>query len=57
MKTAIMPGLLVLTSIVAPPSMAIDLKECMVDKMEQASDSMTIGQLRQECQKQLRDGS
>ena len=57
MKNMIQRGLFVLVSVVAAPCMASDLKECMTDKMEQADDSMTIGQLRLECQKQLRDGS
>jgi phospholipase A1 len=36
---------------------AADLTECMTNRMQQANDEMTIGELRLQCQKQLRDGS
>lgn len=35
---------------------ADDLAECMTGRMRQADDSMTIGELRQQCQKQLHSG-
>jgi len=34
-----------------------DLTECMTQAMQQANDDVTIGELRLQCQKQLRDGS
>lgn len=37
-------------------STAVDLTECMTKKVLQASESMTIGDLRLECQKDLQDG-
>lgn len=35
---------------------ASDLTECMTDRMQQADDNMTIGELRLQCQKQLHSG-
>lgn len=37
-------------------SMGDDLAECMTKKVVQASDSMTIGSLRLECEKEIHDG-
>lgn len=36
---------------------ADDLSECMIDKLQQADDKMTIGELRLLCQKQLHDST
>ena len=36
---------------------AVDLGECMTAKMQQASDSMTIGELRLACEKELHVGT
>lgn len=49
---------LLLTGIAVPQaSQAMDLAECMTEKMQQVSDATTIGELRLECQKQLQDGT
>ncbi|MGB3223069.1 MAG: phospholipase A [Desulforhopalus sp.] len=49
---------LLFTVIGAPKvCLAIDLNKCMVEKMQQANDSITIGELRLECQKQIHDGT
>ena len=37
--------------------MAVDLTECMTRKVLQASESMTIGDLRLECEKEINDGT
>jgi phospholipase A1 len=46
-------GSLLITGVVQ----ADDLTECMTNRMQQANDEMTVGELRLQCQKQLRDGS
>ena len=38
-------------------SKATDLEECMAKTMQQASDTMTIGELRLDCQKQISAGT
>ena len=43
--------------VMAGAAQADDLKQCMSRMMERVDDSVTIGQLRLQCQKQLRDGS
>jgi len=52
-KLFMMFGLLFIAPIVAVPSMADDLKDCMSDLMTQVSDTMTIGDLRLKCEEQL----
>lgn len=56
-KLFMMFALVVLAPIVAVPSMADDLKECMTDMMNQVSDTMTIGDLRIKCEEQLHAGT
>jgi phospholipase A1 len=56
------PCFIVLTGVFAvffalPSAQADDLKECMTQMMDQMSDSMTIGDLRLECQKRIHEGS
>ena len=46
-------GSLLITGVVQ----ADDLTECMTNRMQQANDEMTVGELRLQCQKQLRDGN
>lgn len=41
----------------AGAAQADDLNQCMSRMMERVDDSVSIGQLRLQCQKQLRDGS
>ena len=43
--------------VMAGAAHADDLNQCMSRMMERVDDSVTIGQLRLQCQKQLRDGS
>ncbi|MFT5699216.1 MAG: phospholipase A1 [Desulforhopalus sp.] len=38
-------------------SIAVDLSECMSAKMQQASDSMTVGTLRLECEKEIQNAT
>ena len=38
-------------------SSANDLKTCMTEMLDQVSDSMTIAELRLECEKQIHDGT
>lgn len=45
------------TLLITGVAQAADLTECMTNRMQQANDEMTIGELRLQCQKQLRDGS
>jgi len=49
---------LLLTGIIAPNNAtAGDLAECMTEKMLQANDSVTIGNLRLECEKEIQEGA
>ena len=49
---------LMLAGIAAPAiTQADDLAECMTATMQQANDSMTIGELRLQCEKQLHEGT
>ena len=50
---AVLLGSLVMAGV----GQADDLNQCMSRMMERVDDSVTIGQLRLQCQKQLRDGS
>lgn len=45
------------TLLITGVAQAADLTECMTNRMQQENDDMTIGELRLQCQKQLRDGS
>jgi hypothetical protein len=38
------------------PGQADDLTECMINRMQQVDDTMTVGELRLKCQKQLHSG-
>ena len=42
--------------LVPGPGQADDLTECMTNRMQQVDDTMTVGELRLECQKQLHAG-
>lgn len=46
-------------AVIAAPvlTQAADLADCMTKMMQQANDSMTIGDLRLQCQKQLHEGT
>ncbi|MFT5730031.1 MAG: phospholipase A1 [Desulforhopalus sp.] len=49
--------LLVTGGVTSQNCMAVDLTECMSEKVQQAAASMTIGDLRLECEKELQAGT
>jgi hypothetical protein len=55
---AVMPVAILLGSLTLPGLVqADDVAQCMADRLHQADDGMTVGELRLQCQEQLRHGS